>query len=488
MVHKKNNWVILLFCPLSVIFPLSLCFSYLTVTDNISNIARSTEKHINSVIDELEQDNHRALVHPDNCSMIKQDVLYGGYLREMIVIHLDDVICSSKGKVDKQDKLKFALKNAPSNLKLFFIDTQDGRTLVVKNSSKKTFQYEAFSIVNPSYISDKIDYFNNDKVDNIVLKVGNYTYPEKGEFSHGIFSQVIESSKYGYSLMVNSSDDFIYRRAVFFGLSSIPISLLFSFLAYVVIYFSNQRKSFSDDLRKGISNEELFVVFQPIVHSDDHKIKGVEALVRWSHPELGVVYPNVFIPLAEKENLINQITDCVIEYSFKEFKLKYIKNSYDKNFHLSINIPPSYLMVKDNIEALSRYSRDFSNLGVVLTVEITERQMLDEKGRNAISELSRFGVLISIDDFGTGYTALSVIQEIEFDFLKIDKCFVDTIGIDTVNSTVLDSIIELGKKLNVSIIAEGVENEKQAKYLQEHGVEYLQGYLFSKPQKFSDLL
>ncbi|MDN3683357.1 EAL domain-containing protein [Vibrio sinaloensis] len=129
----------------------------------------------------------------------------------------------------------------------------------------------------------------------------------------------------------------------------------------------------------------------------------------------------------------------------------------------------------------------FSQIGIVLTTEITERQMLDDKGREALHRLREHGMRISIDDFGTGHTALSVIQQTEFDYLKIDKCFVDTIGVETVNSAVLNTIIELGHRLNVQMVAEGVEEEHQAQYLAKMGVHKLQGYYFAKPLSLKEI-
>ena len=137
--------------------------------------------------------------------------------------------------------------------------------------------------------------------------------------------------------------------------------------------------------------------------------------------------------------LIDAITDYVLEKSLEEFQ----QEPKFQSIHLGVNVPPSYLHEPKNIANLCNYALQFRRVGIRLAVEVTERQILDDIGREALAELRKSGILVSIDDFGTGHTALSVIQKTQFDYLKIDKCFVDTIGLETVNSTVLLSLIHI---------------------------------------------
>ncbi|WP_268895526.1 EAL domain-containing protein [Grimontia sedimenti] len=130
----------------------------------------------------------------------------------------------------------------------------------------------------------------------------------------------------------------------------------------------------------------------------------------------------------------------------------------------------------------------FDALPVSITLEITERQLLDDSALTQIDAARRLGVSVAIDDFGVGHTSLSMLQRLNLDYLKIDKCFVDTVGVDSVNAPVLESIIELAHRLNIAIVAEGVENGEQVDFLIHRGCQYQQGYFYSKPLMVGDLL
>ncbi|MCG7587865.1 EAL domain-containing protein, partial [Photobacterium sp. OFAV2-7] len=141
----------------------------------------------------------------------------------------------------------------------------------------------------------------------------------------------------------------------------------------------------------------------------------------------------------------------------------------------------------DAMKKVSSLKPRFEALGVELCFEVTERQFLDQRVASQLSSVRQLGVEVAIDDFGTGQTALSVLQTISFDYLKIDKSFVDTIGVDSVNHHVLDAIIDLAHRLEVKIVAEGVEDNTQTGYLKERNCHYLQGYNFFKPLSLDDL-
>ncbi|WP_070970080.1 EAL domain-containing protein [Vibrio sonorensis] len=189
--------------------------------------------------------------------------------------------------------------------------------------------------------------------------------------------------------------------------------------------------------------------------------------------------PAVFIPIAEREQLINTLTDYVLSRVLKDLALQ----ARDEPIHVAVNIPPSYLHEAENRDNLLHYRNQLKNFGYLLSVELTERQIIDNTARSTLEQLRLEELLIAIDDFGTGHTSLSVIQDTQFDYLKIDKCFIDSIGLDTVNAPVLNTIVDLGHRLGVHIVAEGVETEQQADYLTEIGVSHLQGFYFAKPMK-----
>lgn len=152
-----------------------------------------------------------------------------------------------------------------------------------------------------------------------------------------------------------------------------------------------------------------------------------------------------------------------------------------ENLHMSINVPPSYLSQTNCLAKLKTFMKRYQAKGLKLCVEITERQLLDNSDRAILADIQKLGIDVSIDDFGTGYTSLSILQETEFNYLKIDRCFINTIGFESVNAHVLNTIINLADSMQVTMIAEGVETQEQADYLREHGVQLLQGYFFHRP-------
>ncbi|WP_253809359.1 EAL domain-containing protein [Vibrio sp. RE88] len=472
--------------PLCIVFPVSLYVAYYGMADSLKTIAYTFEERIEDVVRELKKENIQAMEHPESCSAIREDLLFESNLRELIIVQNGIAICSSKRGEISTD-LRYAFKDGAAKTGVYLFDiNQDPhqRTMVVVNILPGTTDSGAFAIVDKNYLVERLGRVENDKLSFITAKFGQKIYPADRTFVSDTLHYITTSSKYGFSLMVEASPEFIQRRVIYSALSSIPISFLISITLFVVLSRLKNRDSLADDLKKGLKREELFLVYQPIVDaSKDHQLSGIEALIRWQHPTLGLVRPDVFIPLAERQSLIDAITDYVLEKALEDLSAEPLFNS----IHLGVNVPPSYLHEQKNIVNVCNYALQFRRIGIRLAVEVTERQILDDVGREALAELRKSGILVSIDDFGTGHTALSVIQKTQFDYLKIDKCFVDTIGLETVNSTVLNTIIDLGHRLGVKMIAEGVEEQNQVEYLAEMNVSYLQGYHFSKPLELDEL-
>ncbi|GAL09727.1 Rtn protein [Vibrio astriarenae] len=198
---------------------------------------------------------------------------------------------------------------------------------------------------------------------------------------------------------------------------------------------------------------------------------------------MGLIGPNVFIPLAEEHGLINKLTTYVLDRVYRDLcGMEEVGVEY-----IGVNVPPQYLHKLQHLDHLKEIQDGLKELGVTLCVEVTERQLLDENARQSLTKLRDIGIKVSIDDFGTGHTSLAVLQQTSFDVLKVDKCFVDTIGVDSVNTPVLQTIIELGHRLGVDIVAEGVETKEQVDYLDAASVQYLQGYYFYKPLNLTQL-
>ena len=256
-------------------------------------------------------------------------------------------------------------------------------------------------------------------------------------------------------------------------------------LAAVVAQVVRIQGGMPNRIRRALKRREFFLVFQPIVNMQTGLWVGAEALLRWRKPDGELVSPDVFIPVAEQSNLIEQITLRVIE--LMEVDAAELMRSHP-DFHIALNLSDRDFC---NPEMVTRLRSAAAKMGIstrCIHLEATERVFLQaEQTRKAVETLRAQGHSVAIDDFGTGYSSLSYLAHLKFDSLKIDKFFVGTIGKHAVTSSVTRHIIEMAKSLELAMIAEGIETEEQAQYLREHGVQFGQGWLFSKPINVAQL-
>ncbi len=260
-------------------------------------------------------------------------------------------------------------------------------------------------------------------------------------------------------------------------LGSLVLSLMVGVLFY---YMQMLRQSPERALMRGIKRNEFFVEYQPVFHTATTTIAGLEALIRWQHPIEGRIPPDLFIPYAESEGLIVPLTRHL--FSMIVADIPQLSQALPKGAKLGINLAPSHLNAPSFHDDITDLLAALPEDHFTVVFEITERGMVEEK--NAIEEfdwLHRQGVEIAVDDFGTGHSALIYLQRFTLDYLKIDRGFVNSIGQDTVTAPVLDAVISLAKKLKMLTVAEGVETAEQVSFLQEHDVNFMQGYYFSKP-------
>ena len=245
------------------------------------------------------------------------------------------------------------------------------------------------------------------------------------------------------------------------------------------------------ELNNALIKNELSLVYQPQVNAVTHEIIGVEALLRWNNKRLGEVSPDEFIPLAESTGLIIDIGHFVIDTALKEtveichtFKSKIHQNEYSQNkLRVSINISVRQLLNKGFYHSLCTILKQNNTCSIEVMLEVTESLFINElsKARSILKLISHLNVGVSLDDFGTGYSSLSVLNKLPINELKIDKSFVQDILKNEQDRRLIQSIINLSKSLNVSVLAEGVENLQQAELLNDYGCDLFQGYYFSKP-------
>jgi len=241
-----------------------------------------------------------------------------------------------------------------------------------------------------------------------------------------------------------------------------------------------ERMQLIQDLRLAIQNKEFLVAYQPIVNLQTGLIDKAEALIRWEHPIRGSISPIDFIFLAEETGLIIEISDFVFTTVLSDLTLW--RQSLHPNFQVSINTSP--IQYKKNTGNIIRWMEILKgkNLKGAIAFEITEHLLMENRKGVAevLSLVKEYGVALSIDDFGTGHSSLSYLKNYDTDYLKIDKSFVQKMSEDSKDLALCEAIISMAKKLNIKVIAEGIETQEQNMLLKEMGCEYGQGYLFSK--------
>ena len=247
------------------------------------------------------------------------------------------------------------------------------------------------------------------------------------------------------------------------------------------------------DLVRAIEGEQFVAHYQPVVDIASRKIVGAEALIRWQHPERGLLGPNLFIPLAEETGLIGALGEWILERACRD--LVAWREAFGEplmDFTMSVNLSVQQLHDERIVTTVSDILERTSLPAKSLVLEVTESTLITdtERIRATMSELRALGTRLAVDDFGTGYSSLGYIQQFEFDVLKIDKSFVDALEAHT-NRRIVTAVLELARQLEVRTIAEGIESELQADILRDLGCTYGQGYLYSRPvaaASFSELL
>lgn len=265
----------------------------------------------------------------------------------------------------------------------------------------------------------------------------------------------------------------------------VPAGLVTGAALTAALLLARQQTSLATALRKALRNNEFFLLYQPVVELRSGRWTGVEALVRWQRPSGELIEPDVFIPLAEQTGTIAQLTERVLQLA--EQDTRHFLATHPA-FHVALNLAASDLhsdAIVGQLDAiLARGSIKASNL----IVEITERGILDiEAALPVIGALRERGIGVAIDDFGTGYAGLSYLESLQVDFLKIDRSFIEAIGTGAPTNQVVGHIIAMACAMELVMVAEGIETPAQAAYLHSRGVQYAQGWLFGKPQRFEDV-
>jgi len=302
----------------------------------------------------------------------------------------------------------------------------------------------------------------------------------------GYLVAALKSKKHLTGAIAAIPSSFLDSRIYEFKKYMIPVGIISGIvLAFAVLQLARQQLGIPTAIKVGLRKNEFFVEYQPVVNLKTGEWIGAEALLRWRRSDGTLIRPDLFIPIAEEAGLIGLITErviCLISEDLHDIFKKH------PDFHVAINLSASDLQSPHIAGRLNQLISDAGAGPNNFIVEATERGFMNpDLSGNIIRKIRENGIRVAVDDFGTGYSSLSYLESFELDFLKIDKSFVNTLGTDAPTSKVITHIIDMANSLKMEMIAEGVETEAQAEFLRNHGVQFAQGWLFSKPISIVEL-
>jgi predicted signal transduction protein with EAL and GGDEF domain len=242
-----------------------------------------------------------------------------------------------------------------------------------------------------------------------------------------------------------------------------------------------ERLALEASMRSALENNEFVLFYQPKVPVQGQQRIEFEALMRWKHPEKGMISPALFIPMAEDTGYIQQLGDWALETACLQLDIWNSKGY--RNVSISVNLSPMQLNFGNPLQTLERCLHQFAIDPAQLELEITESSLMQNESHaiDILCKLKDLGVRIALDDFGTGYSSLAYLRRFPIDTLKIDRSFIRDLEQDPESVLVLESIIGLAQNLKLEIVAEGIETERQRDMLQERGCDFIQGFYYAKP-------
>jgi len=236
------------------------------------------------------------------------------------------------------------------------------------------------------------------------------------------------------------------------------------------------RKVVEEDLRSAVANDQMNLLYQPLFSADGRTILGVEALVRWQHPELGSISPADFIPVAEQRGLIGPLGEWVLRRACRDGKRW-------RNITVAVNVSPIQFRQKDFVATVARIVDEEGIDPTRVELELTEGVLVEDAdaAEGAMMDLRALGLRFALDDFGTGYSSLIYLRRFAFDKIKIDRSFLEAMETTGESAILVHSVVHLGRALGLTVTAEGVETPEQQRFLQAVGCHQLQGFLFCRP-------
>ncbi len=321
----------------------------------------------------------------------------------------------------------------------------------------------------------------------MTLQIGDQWMDAQGRVHKGIYSRhgekiELSSEHYPYQVVTFIQHTSHWRYVLDYSpISLFLFPLLGLFVGFMTFMALGRIGTPLAMMKAGMANHEFIPYVQPVVDGTQHQLTGCEVLMRWQHPQMGLIPPYQFIPLAEESGLIVDMTRQLMAQTRDIYAP--LAQQLPDNFHFGFNICASHFKDLSLVEDCKAFLEAFKTKPVNLVLELTERELIvpSDITDSLFKALRRLGVLIALDDFGTGHSSLTYLQKFHIDFLKIDQSFIGRIGTDALSGHIVDNVIDLAKRLDMVIVAEGIETQTQIDYLTPYHLDYLQGYFFGKP-------
>ncbi|MBF4114228.1 EAL domain-containing protein [Enterobacter cloacae] len=442
--------------------------------DHITSIARHTSR-ITAELSSLP------------CESVLQQMTVNGaltpYIRSTRLIRDGMLICSyvTGAKVDVYGVAVSALTGTLNVIGTDRTSSEPGNAAVIYGYGAGN-RTTAFGVVDARYFMDLMDSLDdeNHSVQQLRFNGGAVISGQEKITPHAKrftaeFSSAVSQAQLQVLTPSLSFRHYILRNLLFLG----PLFLLLTLaILYTWHHWDTRKMSLAEEIRKGMTDGEFSVHYQPVCDTETGTCSGAEALMRWQRSDGRSISPVVFIRAAEEEGLIVGLTQHLFSLIEEDVRAWQVTAP----FHLGVNIAPPHLTERS-------FTADVLRLWVSLdpafrlVLEITERCLVEdtETASAKLHELRQKGCLVAVDDFGTGYCSLSLLQSLPVDYLKIDKIFINSLTSAGADTPVLDTIVDLSRRLNLTIIAEGVTAMHQVDWLIKNQVPYVQGYYYGRP-------
>lgn len=475
------------------IFIISIQIWYSTRTDSLMG-ASHVVKNMNIILEEARHATHTAmLIAEKECDVEGQyrlgtEAALQPHLRTIIILKKGVVWCSS---LPGNRVLLVNGVALPSSLLLLVPARSTVNGLPVLLYQTEFSGSRIVISISDSHIRDALDI----PLEGVSysLRVGQHSLGMTGDITtindkqHHVLS--VKATDYPFNVDFTPPAVFNMEKLISRAGGVLFFLLLISCLAaYFLNRYLNNNSSPEELLRGAIARNEIVPFYQPVVNGTEGTLRGVEVLARWKHPQTGYISPSEFIPVAEKSGLIVPLTQSLM--SQVAVHMNALANKLPEGFHVGINFCASHIVAPTFVEECLKFKERFNQRDLNLVIEVTEREPLfiDENLVQTLNVLHENGFTIALDDFGTGYSGISYLYDLHIDYIKIDQSFVGRVNANENSTRILDSVLELARKLSISIVAEGVETQEQLDYLSRNNITFLQGYYFFRPVPFAELV